>query len=52
LIAHTQIYPGYDKIARRSALLARALRGVTYFLERTPLRAFGLSHCAVWQKSL
>lgn len=52
LIAHTQIYPGYDKLARRSALLARALRGVTYFLERTPLRAFGLSHCAVWQKSL
>lgn len=52
LIAHTQIFPGYDKIARRSASLARVLRGVTYFLEHTPLRAFGLSHFAVWQKSL
>ncbi len=50
LIAHTQIYPGYDKIARWSVLLARCLRGVTYFLENTPLRAFGLSHFAVWAK--
>ncbi len=49
-VAHTQIYPGYDKIARRSARLARALRGVTYFLEHTPLRAFGLSHLVVWEK--
>jgi len=50
LIAHTQIYPGYDKIARRSAWLAHILRGVTYFLENTPLRVFGLSHFAVWEK--
>lgn len=50
IIAHTQIYPGYDKIARRSGLLARLLRGVTYFLENTPLRVFGLSHFVVWQK--
>jgi len=50
IIAHTQIYPGYDKIARRSALLARLLRGITYFFEATPLRAFGLSHFVVWRK--
>ena len=50
LLVHTQIYPGYDKIARRSALLARLFRGVTYFLEHTPLRVFGLSHFAVWEK--
>jgi SAM-dependent methyltransferase len=47
----TQIYPGYDKIARRSALVARSLRAVTYFLEHTPLRAFGLSHFTVWEKN-
>ena len=51
LIVHTQIYPGYDKIARRSAWLARVLRSVTYFLENTPLRVFGLSHFAVWKKT-
>lgn len=50
ILWHTQIYPGYDKIARRSAFLARVLRGVTYFLENTPLRVFGLSHFVVWEK--
>ncbi|MDE3088749.1 MAG: class I SAM-dependent methyltransferase [Chloroflexota bacterium] len=50
LLMHTQIYPGYDKIARRSAALARVFRRVTYFLEATPLRAFGLSHFLVWKK--
>jgi len=49
-ITHTQVYPGYDKIARRSAMLARVLRGVTYFLEHTPLQVFGLSHFVVWEK--
>lgn len=51
ILAHTQIYPGYDKIARRSALLAQILRGITYFFESTPLRTFGLSHFVVWRKS-
>jgi SAM-dependent methyltransferase len=50
MLMHTQIYPGYDKIARRSAALARVFRSITYFLEATPLRAFGLSHFAVWKK--
>ncbi len=50
LITHTQIYPGYDKIARKNAGLARLFRSVTYFFESTPLRVFGLSHFAVWRK--
>ena len=50
MLLHTQIFPGYDKIARRSAFLARVFRRVTYFLEATPLRAFGLSHFAVFKK--
>jgi 2-polyprenyl-3-methyl-5-hydroxy-6-metoxy-1,4-benzoquinol methylase len=51
IVAHMQIYPGYDKIARRSASIARLLRGVTYFFESTPLRAFGLSHFVVFRKN-
>jgi SAM-dependent methyltransferase len=51
LVVHTQIYPGYDKIAARRRGLARALRGITYALENTPLRTFGLSHFLVWRKS-
>ncbi|MBI4786235.1 MAG: methyltransferase domain-containing protein [Chloroflexi bacterium] len=50
IITHTQIYPGYDKIARRVPPLARFFRRVTYFLESTRLRAFGLSHFVVWRK--
>ncbi len=50
-VTHTQIYPGYDKIARNRAGLARILRGVTYALENTPLRGLGLSHFLVWRKT-
>lgn len=50
LVVHTQIYPGYDKIAARRPALGRALRQATYLLENTPLRAFGLSHFVVAQK--
>lgn len=49
-VAFTQIYPGYDNIARRRPALGRALRATTYTLERTPLRIFGLSHFVVLEK--
>jgi len=49
-VIHTQIYPGYDKIAARHPALGRALRQATYLLENTPLRAFGLSHLVVAEK--
>ena len=47
IIHHTQIYPGFDNIVTRRPLLGRWLRRITYALERTPLRAFGLSHFVV-----
>lgn len=50
VIVHTQIYPGYDKIAGRLPWLARLFRRVTYALESTPLRVFGLSHLMVLEK--
>lgn len=50
VLAHTQVYPGYDKLAARRQELAGFLRGVTYTLESTPLRTFGLSHFLVWRK--
>lgn len=50
MLMHTQIYPGYDKLSRNSQFFAGFLRRITYFLEATPLRAFGLSHFAVWKK--
>ncbi len=49
-VVHTQIYPGYDKIAARFPGGAGLLRRLTYFLENTPLRLFGLSHLLVLEK--
>lgn len=51
VVCLTQIYPGYDSIARRHAMIARLLRTLTYTLERTPLRLFGLSHLLVVEKT-
>jgi SAM-dependent methyltransferase len=45
------IYPGYDRLAARSRLLAALLRRLTYFLEHTPLRLLGLSHFLVLERS-
>jgi len=50
IVAHTQVYPGYDKIAARRKELAGLFRNVTYALENTPLKTFGLSHFLVWRK--
>jgi SAM-dependent methyltransferase len=50
VVAHTQVYPGYDKIAARRKELAGLFRNVTYTLENTPLRKLGLSHFLVWRK--
>ncbi len=47
----TQVYPGYDNITARRPALGRAIRQVTYALESTPLRRFGLSHFAVLEKT-
>jgi SAM-dependent methyltransferase len=51
IITHTQIYPGYDNIVARHPGLGRLLRWGTYRLEHTPLRAFGLSHFLVAEKT-
>ena len=50
LVSHTQIYPGYDNIVARRPSIGRLLRRLTYALEQTPLRRFGLSHLLVLEK--
>ena len=51
VVAHTQVYPGYDKVMRRWPLVGRTLRQATYWAERTPLRVFGLSHFLVVERT-
>ena len=50
VISHTQIYPGYDNISARFPKLGQLLQRLTYALEQTPLRIFGLSHLLVVEK--
>jgi SAM-dependent methyltransferase len=50
VVHHSVIYPGYDNIVYRRPELGRILRRVTYGLEQTPLRWFGLSHLLVVEK--
>ncbi len=50
VVHHTVVYPGYDNIVYRRPELGRILRRVTYGLEQTPLRWFGLSHLLVVEK--
>lgn len=50
IIHHSQIYPGYDNVIARSPRLGHALRRISYRLEQTPLRVFGLSHLLVIEK--
>jgi len=49
VLVHRQIYAGYDNIVARHPALGRWIRRVTYALEGTPLRFFGLSHFLVLQ---
>jgi SAM-dependent methyltransferase len=51
IILHTQIYPGYDNLLARRPALGRLLRWGTWRLEQTPLRALGLSHFLVAEKT-
>jgi hypothetical protein len=50
VVVHTQIYPGYDNLVRRWPVLGRMVRWLSYQLERTPLRLWGLSHFLVAEK--
>jgi SAM-dependent methyltransferase len=49
-VAYTVVFPGFDNIAARSGMLAKALRTILYRLEHTWFRAFGLSHFLVLEK--
>lgn len=49
-IERTIIFGAYDNIIARRPAIGKALRAILQFLERTPLRSFGLSHFWVIEK--
>jgi SAM-dependent methyltransferase len=50
LIERTIIFGAYDNIIARFGSLGKLLRGILQFMERTPLKIFGLSHFWVLEK--
>ena len=49
-IQQTIIFGAYDNIIARFGLFGKFLRGILQFLEKTPLKIFGLSHFWVVEK--
>jgi SAM-dependent methyltransferase len=50
VVSHKIIFGGYDNIIARFGSVGEVLRKGLQFLERTPLRVFGLSHFLVLEK--
>jgi SAM-dependent methyltransferase len=50
-IERTVIFGAYDNLIARFGLLGKILRGTLQFLEKTPLKIFGLSHFWVLEKT-
>jgi len=50
-VVFTHIYPGFDNIAARRPALGSFLQNAADLLEATPLRAFGISHFVVAQRT-
>ena len=50
-IERTVIFGAYDNLIARFGSLGKILRGVLQFLEKTPLKIFGLSHFWVVEKA-
>ena len=49
-IEQTIIFGAYDNIIARLGVIGKILRGILQFLEKTPLKIFGLSHFWVVEK--
>jgi SAM-dependent methyltransferase len=50
-VAWQGVFPGYDKLAERRPVLAKQVRRVSGWLERTPLHRLGLSHFLVLERA-
>ena len=51
IVEHRCIYAGYDNIVARRPRLGRIAQAISYWLERTPLQWFGLSHLIIFAKA-
>ena len=50
VVVDTQIFPGYDRVSREKPVLGKMLQSARESLEKSSLKAFGLSHFYVAKK--
>jgi SAM-dependent methyltransferase len=50
VVHHSQVMPGYDNIVRRRPVVGKAIRSVTYGMERAGFGWMGISHLLVLEK--
>lgn len=50
IVYSTIIFGGYDNIIQKWSAIGKMIRGLLHFLEKTPMRALGLSHFWVVEK--
>lgn len=50
ILHHSQVFPGWDNVVARKPALGKALRAITYAMEKSPLAILGLSHLLVVEK--
>jgi len=49
-IAYRRIFPGFDKLAAKIPIFGKLIQLIFLFLNKTPLRIFGISHMVVLEK--
>lgn len=50
VVHHSHVFPGFDGLSRRFGIIGRGLQKFFFFLERTPLHFFGISHFLIVRK--
>ncbi len=50
VILHTHVFPGFDGMVRRIGLVGKVVQRLFFFLEKTPLNWFGISHFIIVRK--
>jgi len=50
IVHHSHIFPGFDGLSRRFGVVGRVIQKFFFFIERTPLHFFGISHFVIVRK--
>ncbi len=51
IVHFTQVFSGFDGLARKFGVIGRGIQKLIHFLEKTPLHIFGISHFIIVQKA-